>query len=269
MGSFLLVYPQSLALSTVLLGLLQLTRESTLLLAVVVVTVAWRGRAYRAAGLYAGAFLIATGIVQVVTRSALPNVHGMSELAYLILKVPYNGARNLLGITFWTNTNEGCDPVTVVGLPALSILGNLHAMGLCPWSWDPPLHTALVLLTWFGVAPTLLLVALLRRLSWPVIAQVAIPYGIAAIALAPLVGASIPRVAGYGWPAFWVAVPLILSPPRRLVLLHLAVAWSPWLLPATPVLLVGVVAAHLWAAQMSRCAPDASSSLPACPPPPR
>ena len=102
-----------------------------------------------------------------------------------------------------------------------------------------PLTTILTLATTFGTLPSVLLsrTADFRHvfggLKFHV--KLAFIYGMCSFVVSPLLGASVSRLATYGWPAFWVGVlPLMHSHASQRVsiwwIAYLILSWLPWLL---------------------------------------
>jgi hypothetical protein len=159
------------------------------------------------------------------------------------MKLAHNGVRNVLGLETWVNTLDYCEPVVRWELPAWLRVGQIESFGFCGFSLWQPLHLLFWWLTLFGLAP----VFALRRLvpdwragrwqpePWLGIAFV---YGLASFLAAPVLGSSLDRLIGYGWPAFWVAVPVAAvrlcrwsgGVVRRLLAIHLALSCLPALL---------------------------------------
>jgi len=134
-------------------------------------------------------------------------------------------------------------PLFTVDLPPWLHLGSVSAVGLCPWLPIFPLTTLFLFLTSFGVAPLLLrdsLSKFLRRIfaEMPPWLLLLVTYGLISFLITPLLGSSLSRYIGYGWPAFWLAVPALVAKyyrlPKnamfRLVLLHILASWIPFMI---------------------------------------
>jgi len=209
--------------------LLQATRENTLLLtlSVCVVSLA-RGRSKLAAGFVTGT--VAGLVLSRLLSASAQNVHRLPEGLYLMLKVPFNLLRNVLGVPLWANTLNYCDPWAVWEVPRWLPLGRIQVVGICAIDHTMQLETLLALLTLFGTLPAIVGYSLWHfRLSvvrlidpWP---TVAIVYGLASFLVGACTGASVGRLVGYAWPAFWVGGPWLLSH-----ILALELKFSLWLL---------------------------------------
>lgn len=233
-------------LAAALLPPVVLAHQAGLVLAAVLVGAAARRRDWAVAlvgTLGAGAAIAIANLYPV----AMPgNEHGMSPLAYFALKLPVNALHNVLGIAVWTDSFAWCHaPVVTFSLGEAPLPGRIREVGVCAPDPRLPARTFAVLLTVFGVLPGLALALLprggLRALrAGPPVAAVAAVYGALMLLLAPAAGKSLERLAAFGWPAFWLALPVLwgrLGMPLdgRLVWLaglHLAVSWSPMMGPA-------------------------------------
>ena len=228
--------------SFVILLALFLTRESTLLLSLCIIAVAWLKSKRRIIIPVAAASLLGLALTSYVTRSSPANVHQMNNLVYLVLKIPFNFFQNVFGVKIWLNTFVQVEPpLFTVALPKWLHLGSISAVGLCPWLPIFPLTTLFLFLTSFGVLPLLLrdnLSKYRRRIftEMPPWLLLLVTYGLISFLITPLLGSSLSRYIGYGWPAFWLAVPALLAKyyrlPKdailRLVLLHILANWIPF-----------------------------------------
>jgi len=226
----------------VILVALFLTRESTLLLSLCLIAVAWVKSKRKFIIPVAAASLLGLAVTSYVTRSSPANVHQMDNLVYLALKIPFNFFQNVFGVKIWLNTFVKVEPpLFTVELPKWLHLGSVSAVGLCPWLPIFPLTTLFLFLTSFGVAPLLLwdsLSKFRRRIfaETPPWLLLLVTYGLISFLITPLLGSSLSRYIGYGWPAFWLAVPAFAAKyyrlPRnailRLVLLQLLASWIPF-----------------------------------------
>lgn len=198
------------------LVLLYLTRESTLLLAIVAIPVLWRLVSRRAGLMHAAAALVGMAGSKFVSRHALPNHQNMNDTLYMIAKIPWNLSRNVFGLTLWTNTLPIAPPVRVWNLPHWIHAGDVHQIGYSPYFIGYQIFTFCTVLTSFGVGLCLVLClwwrvplrALLPR-DQPYLCIAAL-YGAAAYFLAPMLGAGETRLLDYGWPLFLVFLPAAL-----------------------------------------------------------
>jgi hypothetical protein len=228
--------------SFVILVALFLTRESTLLLSLCIIAVAWIKSKRKIIIPVAAASLLGLALTSYVTRSSPANVHQMNNLVYLVLKIPFNFFQNVFGVKIWLNTFVKVEaPLFTVDLPKWLHLGSVSAVGLCPWLPIFPLTTLFLFLTSFGIAPFLMtngLSKLRRRIftELPPWLLLLVAYGLISFLITPLLGSSLSRYIGYGWPAFWLAVPALAVQyyrlPKntilRLVLLHILANWIPF-----------------------------------------
>jgi hypothetical protein len=212
-----------------ILFLLQLSRESTIVLTgVIVALMLRRNRAFAWAvvlvgvgGMFATSLLMARGT---------PNHHGLSTLVFDFLKVAYNLSANLIGFVFWTDTNAatvGCSPVRTVAVH----WGAIRHLGVCPYQWVRPLTTATSMASAFGLLP-LLVWGARREKSPRTDLQTAFWYGLVSFIAAPLLGGTVERYTLYAWPLFWLYGGERLNslhPHQKgtLVLFSLVASWTP------------------------------------------
>jgi hypothetical protein len=223
------------------LFLATLTRESTLLLCFVIVAFEFRGGRRRMALGAAGTGVLGSVICALIARHGQPNIHALNSMAYLALKVPYNLLKNWFGIVLWTNTFEWKSATTfAIRIPRWLPAGHLRELGLGPWAPEGPLTTMLALLTVFGLAATVAVKALAKQRgsslkAIPRTVTLSLWYGVIALALGTVTGAGVTRLVGYGWPAFWIGVPVFLANPGfrrslplpKFLLAHSALCWMP------------------------------------------
>jgi hypothetical protein len=223
-----------------MLALMFLARESTLLVALIAVSVLWWLRERKAALLQLAGTLVGMVASKFISRHALANRHNINDTLYLIGKIPWNLSRNVFGLTLWTNTLQPVTPVQIWNLPRWIPLGGIHQIGY--GAYDPiyQISTLVQLLTAFGlgscVAIFILWRAPLRKLlpkqePWLCIAAI---YGAMTFLLAPVLGAAMTRLFDYGWPLFLLYLPVVIPRIWRdwpvwivsaLVGLHLMAAW--------------------------------------------
>jgi hypothetical protein len=249
---FLLLSKRCFIASLAVLFAAQLTRDSTVLLAVVAACVFWRDskRAMAVATLLTCGLGIA--VAAIVASGGRGNEHGLGTIQYLALKVPFNLTRNVFGLEFWSNTLGG-QPAFSINLPHWLHIGAIRRIGFAAFVPMFPLKTFLFALTAFGFAPAVVARELWRRWrnrktrlatcdSLPLWLMIALYYGVAAFLIAPCLGASVSRLFCYAWPAFVLATPAILwrcrpatgvdigaLPRFRLfVAAHFLVPWLQW-----------------------------------------
>ena len=223
-------------LSLPLVFALYLTRESTMVLVVsLVVVAAIQGRRLFAA-VSVGVGIAGAAIVSLRVSAALPNAHGVPVWMLDLLKVPFNFALNILGVSLWTNTIAAttAPPSRSFFLPAALRVGNIIQVGYIDWSWARPAAVLVSIAGAFGILP----IFIFRNIRMGTIMQdridlaVARLFGGLMLILTPLTGTTPSRYILYAAPLFWIAGVREtgnLSSRRGLLLagLTLTVAWSP------------------------------------------
>lgn len=249
---FLVLYERRLVVSLVLLALLQLTRESTLLVTFFFVIFTFVRRRWVVAMLAIAISVAGLGVAGKVAKQGLPNVHGVNNVVYLAAKVPYNLSKNVFGVYFWTDTSARNkpesfpdEPIFRMNSPSWLPTGKIKEFGLYKIDLTKPLVTIAQMLTLFGVLPVLVMPFLFRRSTWAPPAEtrqyvlpIAFGYGAMSYWLAPCLGASTDRLISYGWPCFWIAAPMLISDKigvgsdswGRIALLHAIASWCPLLI---------------------------------------
>jgi hypothetical protein len=232
----LLLYYQRFLVAAFMLFPLFLSRESTILVLVCLLVAGWRRMRKVDYAVAVIASLAAMRLVKILTSGGMSNREQMSPLLYMAGKVPWNFAKNILGLPPWNplNTASCAVPQWQTSLH----LGGVSAFGVCAWEPALPAWTLRLALSSFGLLPLLLIYLWLKtpRARWTtnVMLRFCILYGALSFVLAPELGSSVPRLFDYAWPGFIVAAPMLairhLRLPGRiawpLVALHLAVAWS-------------------------------------------
>ena len=235
-----------------LLFLLYITRESTILLSLTVALISVYKRWWRT--LLGIIIVTCLGITVSTYASSLgqPNIHATSDLVYMLGKIPYNFLKNIFGIVLWTNTMAANSPTTFPNTPLLTVavpswlpFGAIHNVGFYTFAPLYPFSTVNTLLTTFGALPVLVLLDLARfrrnmfnsHNASPII-MAALMYGLLSFFVGTSIGASVSRLVGYGWPAFWIASPLLLWQYHRcdnrfflrFLSYHTTICWLPFLL---------------------------------------
>jgi hypothetical protein len=211
---FLLLFRQKTRWAFAVLMLCFLTRENTLLLCLFAAVLALF-RAKRRIFLGAGAVLCAgVAATSFLCRYGKPNTHNLPDFLYLLGKLPYYLLLNFSGFRIWSNVRPDTGtPFVVWHLPSWLCIGNDNVVGILHPQWCYPLATAIFWLTVFGVGP-LVLFYLVRKIgkirSLPFAVELALIYGGVSFLLGPLLGAWVDRLIGYGWPAFWIAMPFLM-----------------------------------------------------------
>ncbi len=189
---------------------LMLSRESTALVVVCLLVAGWSRLRWRER---VGAVLAAAAGSWVVGRLAagsLGNKEKLPEWAYLLLKMPWNLLRNVAGVQPWSNVyTEICAvPRWQMGVH----LGSVRAVGVCGYSSAGLVEWATAAVLNFGLLPVLVGWLWWRGRRWrgeTVVLRFALLYGALSFALAPALGTWVLRLAGYGWPLFFVALPML------------------------------------------------------------
>jgi hypothetical protein len=241
---FLAMMRRWLALALGLLVALLLTRESTLLLVAALIALALARGDRRLLAATVGASAAGLAIVAVLNGRALANAHAVNGVVFLMLKVPFEFARNLLGLDLLPNTliaaGKPCTPLLVVGLPRWLRAGALSSVSFCGFRAQWAAYCWTMLAAVFGVCPGAMASVLVMRgrralASAPLWLAIAVVYGALAYAFGPGQGVWLEREIGYGWPLFWIALPALAAPLVRdspcavaaLLALNLAAAWLP------------------------------------------
>ena len=211
-----------------------LCRESLTLFGLVLAVMAWRDRPRFALA------LITTMVVGLGASSLLSgagNVHGIRGPLYLATKFLFNFSRNVCGWELYVETIDYCEPIRTWTLPAWVPSGDVREVGVCGFNPRRPLWLLVAWSGLFGVIPGLLWARRERvRAAWsetPIGIRAALIFGLIMALVAPMSGSSLERLVGYGWPAFWLATPLLvgsLTGDRRqgiiLGILQVTAAWG-------------------------------------------
>ena len=238
---FLCLRNEKIFLSLLVLLLLHLTRKSTVVLTLFLVVTSFFRQNWKLfwGGLFAG--ILGLSIVNYMTSFGAANVHALNDLTYFIAKVPYNLLKNIFGLVMWTDSLAVVSPDAFPNAPLWSVQvprwipsGDIHSIGF--YQFDPiyVLNTFKQYITLFGVLPFIALLFLSNKRSRDLLirehfSQLACLYGGTSFLIAPMLGASVARLIGYGWPLFWIALPLglsdyFLSAPRSYMQI-LAISW--------------------------------------------
>jgi hypothetical protein len=139
----------------------------------------------------------------------------MPDPIYLACKVPYNFLANIGGFCIWSDLR------TDVGIPwktweVPAVLRKVTAdkqIGFLV-DWKRPIDTFITLLTIFGIGPLLFHRLWKNRAKpapeMPLAIQLALVYGLVSFFLGTSLGDWVERLVGYGWPAFWLALPYLI-----------------------------------------------------------
>lgn len=241
---FYLIYRSYFWPSALMLLLVYLTRENAIFLCLALAAMGLYK--YRLRWAVAGIVVLVAGIVitSLAGRHGLPQEYNMNFLLYMALKIPKNLLYNGFGVLIWTNVYPDVGhPYLLIALPGWLPLGKLHTIGITPMQPLVFLNTIMLLLTTFGVAPSLLGLQLAKH--WKQIfsenqfwLQVAIIYGVSSFLIGIAVSYDVMRLIGYAWPAFWLAVPALLcryctfslSSLIQLIGYQVFACWLPWIM---------------------------------------
>src|SRR5579863_4720716 len=240
-------------LALVLLLPLYLTRESTILLALVWVALAWFESDFVVAAVCVAITVVGLFVSRKFAALGLPNVHHTNELVFLALKPPFDSLRNFLGIVLIPSEMKGmrgytCTPFALVHLPRYLSYGTTRQFGICRPDPGIPLHTLRLWLSLFGIGPAVLWTLLRRNgrrvfMGSPFWLKLATVYGLLAFFVAPFVSFWLERDIGYAWPVVWLAAPAIfkeaypaatLGMVAALLFENLAACWIPYALAINP-----------------------------------
>jgi hypothetical protein len=244
LAALFLLQPKKAVPIAVLFFLLQVTRDNTLLLVLCTIAVAVvKKRKTLALSAMAGS-IVGVSVTAIVAVTA--NRHGLAGGAYLVLKLPFNFLRNVVGIPLWTNTLDFCKPWIAFDVPSWAHLGSIRAIGVCP-----VYHGAQILALWsvvslFGALPLFVIGCILRRrrtlfLTCTPWELVIFAYGLTSFLAGLCTGASIYRLTGYAWPAFWLGGPILLdrlyaahsSTVSSFLVLNATMLWLPYVAQQT------------------------------------
>jgi len=247
---------------------LMVARESTSLTLLCLLVAAWRPLRLRGCLLAVASAAGGAAIVHHLTRLSPGNPQHLPASVYILLKIPWNTTQNLFGVQLWNNINVGCGPP--VWQHAVK-LGAIHSVGFCGVNPAYPRGTAMALLTEFGLLPLLTGFILWERrklknlraihiaapnpvprtAGYRTMLRFATLYGALCFLLGPLLGTGVSRLMGYGWPLFFVVLPVWLGESswvrsRRaawavplFLALHLAISWIYWQNVYLPKILLG------------------------------
>jgi hypothetical protein len=234
-----------------LLFLMQVTRESTMLLTFFLVVVAAYQGNWKLAGMAILFTVLGMGVVSRAAHKGLGNIHESNTLVYLIAKVPYNLVPNITGFRTWSDTHARNDPATFPNKPMFSFdlpdwlpRGAMRRMGIYDWEPGLPLGVLRVLLAHLGIMPSVVFSVIFWK-RWRLVRDggpslvgiVALTYGVASFLLVPCLGTAISRYVSYAWPLTWIAAPEVLAryfdTSERLMVkltwLQVIVSWLPLL----------------------------------------
>jgi hypothetical protein len=188
---------------------LMLSRESTSLTLVCFLIAAWTWLRWRDRLIAIGSTIAAAVIVSHLAARAQSNLEHLPQTVYMLAKAPWNFMHNILGIVPWSNVYPDLCRVPIWSMPLH--FGPVHAVGVCGFSLFGWYEIGLALLTNFGLLPMLAAFVWRRRGTGTknVLLRFTLLYGFVSLLLAPMLGTWIVHLIGYGWPLFFVALPLM------------------------------------------------------------
>jgi hypothetical protein len=157
-----------------------------------------------------------SAVILRLTANSQSNIEHLPETIYLLAKAPWNFLRNVVGLTPWSNVYPFLCKVPVWSMSFH--YKDVQRVGICGFSWGQQLVAVQVVLTSFGLLPLLLgfLWRSHRRVAGrSVLLRFSLLYGAACLVLAPVLGAGFQHLAGYAWPLFVVALPLLFDEFRQ------------------------------------------------------
>lgn len=205
---------------------LMLTRESTSLTVVCLLIAAWKPMRWRDRIVAVASAGLGTWAVSRLDAGSLSNKEQLPPSIYMLMKVPWNLLRNVLGLQPWSNVNSELCTVPRWSLPLH--LGPIHAVGICGVSFSP-LYVWLTAVVYnFGLLPVLLGYIWWHRRHHKgrsVLLRFVLLYGAISFALTPMLGTWMIHLSSYAWPLFFVALPLLLD-ELPLPAMHGSRAWA-------------------------------------------
>lgn len=249
---FVLILRHKMWPALLVLFFLCLTRPSTFLLSLVTSIILYKSQR-NIALITIAITLVAIAITSFYARLGQPNLHNINGLLYMLLKIPSNFSRNILGAELWTDTiasfwlSRGnlnySNPLLKMALPDWLPLGSIRAIGIQSFTPMRSLNTIKLLLTHFGVIPTFIIYDLAKNYKWtfnnsPLWLRIALVYGLLSFFMGTSVGATVERLIGYGWPAFWIGAPALMvryyhadkKACVQLLFCNFFLCWVPWMI---------------------------------------
>jgi hypothetical protein len=245
---FLLVSRRKWWAALPLFFLMQVTRESTVLLTFVVVLVTALQRKWRIAAGAIAYTVLGIAVVSHYAGEGKGNIHDANTLVYLVGKVPFSVVTST-GLRAWSNTHAKNDPKAFpneplykMELPRWVPSGSLREIGI--YEYDPAITIAHIrmYLTSLGVVPSVVLVVVLMR-RWRLVpgdelsevGLIGFIYGAIAFLLSPALGTALGRYISYAWPLGWIAAPEFIARyfnnsgqlQQRMAVLQAIACWAP------------------------------------------
>ncbi len=229
----LLLAQRRMLLAALMLLPLMLARESTSLTLLCFLAATWGSLRWRDRFTAVVAAVAGSVVVGHLTRGAAGNVEQLPQAVYILAKVPWNFLRNIAGVLPWSNVNSELCAVPRWSVPLH--FRTVQAVGVCGVSHSGQKFVLEAVLTEFGLLPLMAVyfwwlsrtsvteapaslvlldsgteVAPLPSKNSPLL-RFTVLYGSASFVMAPLLGNWIAHLAGYGWPLFFVALPMLLG----------------------------------------------------------
>jgi hypothetical protein len=238
---FISIYYNSNYLAPILIVLLFMTRETTIILSIIIIVISYYQKKRRQLRLTISATVIGLIGLSIAKHFSGSNVWGLPEIGYLLLKIPFTCLRNL-GIDLVTNVIPFCQPVWSLDLPKSLQLGGIKTIGICKWNPYGPIEIIVLFVTLFGIGPTLLYYIYKKReaIFWinDNFLMIASFYGFAIYLFGFIVSVDRLRVIGYGWPLYWLVIPIwvfLYNSQKKifkawpLLIIHILICWVPWI----------------------------------------
>jgi len=233
-----MIFSNKQLIGSVVLFILFMTRETTIFLGITVLIISFIYNRRNQLVFTSIAMTLGLSGVMMLNKFSGSNIWGLSETLYLLFKIPYATLRNLAGINLVTNVVTFCEPVWKINLPQSLQFGGINTVGICRWEPEQILSTISFSLIEFGIGPTILMAyfkkcrsSLADKDDW---LKVAFFYGLIIFLVSYIISIDKARVIGYGWPLYWLAIPVLLTLEKSyeinliakpLIIINVVVTW--------------------------------------------
>jgi hypothetical protein len=221
--------------SSIVLILMFLTRETTIILSAVIIIILYLNKK-KEAYYYLIATILGLMGLMIIKLYAGPNIWGLPEPVYLIIRIPYHTLLNLFGISIVTNVVPFCKPILNFELPKILQFYKFRSIGICPWSYEHLLFVVSIVLSVFSIAPLILVKKVYKKhiKIENILMLIVYYYGMIMFVISFFISCDIYRVIGYGWPLFWLTIPYLLEKIykdklyslRPLLIYYIIVNWT-------------------------------------------
>jgi hypothetical protein len=195
---------------------LMFTRESTWLTLACLLVATWPIARWKHRLTAVCAAIAGAALVHRLTTTAAGNTEHLPQAAYVLAKLPWNFARNVLGIMPWSNVQPELCPVP--RWQTALHFGPVTAVGICGFDHTGQIVMLQETLSVFGLLPLLVAFFWWRKREFAgrsVLLRFILLYGGSCFMLAPALGTSFVHLMGYAWPLFAVAPALLLDELRK------------------------------------------------------